>query len=599
MTPTSSRPASINRHFRLLVLALYVVLQPFAIWGLFHQWSAYQEAKASLQDFGRFSSALSAMEELSAERMATTPWMTQSPQAQPADPSQINHARKVLDARMDALGRAVHAPDCHACNELVASFDAAHAALVNARSRADAVLATAPAQRSVDGMNDAVAHLIDASAALASFASNNVSRSVQHDPDTIRYIYTASFAALLRDRAGQLGTDVALAMADRRRLSRDELRRIDETIGKIRLLDWMSGTVVLGRPTISDALIHHVDSTYMGEGLDYIQSMVKQNQDGGTDIPTDQFRHRYLAYMSPITVLRDEALRLGDTTLRADEARQRRRLILIATAFVALTALLWLVTRQFRRRIVQPFVLARRIALELATNQSPARPDNARYRGEIRDLFTALGVLSDNNRRRLELEGERERLIGELRHTAETDFLTGLLNRRAFHDRALQLLAESRATGEWLAFTAFDVDHFKRINDTYGHEAGDLALKKLAELCRETWRAEDVVARTGGEEFAAIARIKEPGRCTTAARRLRERLHQETIHTVDGRVFSMTASFGVTFVRLDQAPELEPLLRMSDALLYRAKQLGRDRIEVAPFERDLPDAPDASLPSSR
>ncbi|WP_019466699.1 GGDEF domain-containing protein [Dyella japonica] len=593
MTLAWSRQASINRHFRWLVLAVYAAILPFAAWGLFHQWSAYREAEASAQDFDRFRAALTAMEQLSIERMATSQWMTQSADAQPDDHARIDVARRALNARMDGLGRSMRAPACRSCDNLIASFDAARSTLADARARIDAILATAPPLRSVDGMNDAMAHLTGTSSQLATFAGNNVSRSVQHDPDTVRYIYAASFAALLRDQAGQLGAQVSLALADHRRLSPDELRHIEQTTGEIRLLDWLSTTVVQERASMSDALVRHVDSTYMRDGLDYAQAVVKQNQEGGQHTAADQFRQRYIAYLAPIATLRDEALRLGSATLQADEGRQRLRLIVIAAAFVLLTSFLWLVTRQFHRKIVLPFVAARRIALELATNHAPTRPDNARYRGEIRDLFTALGVLSDNNQRRLELERERERLIGELRHAAETDFLTGLLNRRAFHARALQMLSESRAAGDWLAFTAFDVDHFKRINDTYGHEAGDLALKKLAELCGETWRTEDLVARTGGEEFAAIARIKHPDQSTTAARRLMERLHRETILTADGRRFSMTASFGVTVTCPDDAPSLDSLLRSADSLLYRAKERGRDRIEAAPFQQDLAGATDA------
>ena len=119
-------------------------------------------------------------------------------------------------------------------------------------------------------------------------------------------------------------------------------------------------------------------------------------------------------------------------------------------------------------------------------------------------MFEALSVLKDNAAARKRAELERDRLIVDLAVMAETDFLTGLLNRRAFESRLDQALSQWSGTGTALAFILFDIDDFKGINDTYGHASGDEALKTMAELCRQTWRQSDVVARVGGEEFAVL-----------------------------------------------------------------------------------------------
>ena len=110
---------------------------------------------------------------------------------------------------------------------------------------------------------------------------------------------------------------------------------------------------------------------------------------------------------------------------------------------------------------------------------------------------------------------------------AETDFLTGLLNRRAFERRFEETRERWRGADPVLAFILFDIDHFKSINDTYGHAAGDEALKVVAALCARNFRHADVVARVGGEEFAVLCppanrgrRWKWPSGCGRALPRL-------------------------------------------------------------------------------
>ena len=154
---------------------------------------------------------------------------------------------------------------------------------------------------------------------------------------------------------------------------------------------------------------------------------------------------------------------------------------------------------------------------------------------------------------------------------ASTDALTGLLNRRALEERARELLA----TGESVAVVIADLDRFKLLNDRHGHEAGDRALRTFARILRESVRADDVVARMGGEEFALLL----PG---LTAREAIDRLESlratlaETVSGGDGPRF--TASFGVS--DSDAGRSLDDLLRIADAGLYAAKEGGRDQIQL-------------------
>ena len=181
-----------------------------------------------------------------------------------------------------------------------------------------------------------------------------------------------------------------------------------------------------------------------------------------------------------------------------------------------------------------------------------------------------------------DLEAEYQR---RLAHGALHEPLTGLYNRRHFMDRLAAELAASQRHGHPLALLLVDVDHFKRVNDDFGHLAGDEALKMVAYVLQGAVRKEDVVARFGGEEFVVLER--ETG--LTGARALGERIRRAVERSrcaSDGREIGITVSVGVTVsAGLGQAEpgrSAEQLLEAADRALYRAKQAGRNGVVAAP-----------------
>jgi diguanylate cyclase (GGDEF)-like protein len=163
------------------------------------------------------------------------------------------------------------------------------------------------------------------------------------------------------------------------------------------------------------------------------------------------------------------------------------------------------------------------------------------------------------------------RMMAETQLQASTDGLTGLLNRRSLENEVHQL----RREGTPFALVMADLDHFKELNDTYGHDAGDRALRIFSETLRRVVRPDDLVCRYGGEEFAIVL----PYCTVTQAVEVIERARAET-NTIGerGDCPPFTASFGV--VGGDSEAPFEELVSRADASLYRAKRDGRDRIEV-------------------
>lgn len=172
-----------------------------------------------------------------------------------------------------------------------------------------------------------------------------------------------------------------------------------------------------------------------------------------------------------------------------------------------------------------------------------------------------------------------------LAQQARTDALTGLLNRRGFEDQARQVVATTRRSRQPLSLLMVDVDHFKRINDTLGHDVGDLVLKRLAESLRQRLRGSDVLARFGGEEFVALLPDTDLQGARAIGEALVRGIAQES-HEPYGRI---TISAGAASV-LGAEPDLDDLLRRADAALYEAKGQGRNRVclDPASVQQDSP-----------
>ena len=169
----------------------------------------------------------------------------------------------------------------------------------------------------------------------------------------------------------------------------------------------------------------------------------------------------------------------------------------------------------------------------------------------------------------------KNRLLEEL---ALTDPLTGLPNRRAIEDWSARQLSGAARHGFPMWVVLMDLDHFKNVNDTHGHEAGDTVLKKFSEVLRANTRLSDISGRIGGEEFLLVLTHADEKNVTVVVDRIRKQLAEERFEW-NGTAIKVTASFGAAGFSGRKAPEFNQLVKQADAALYRAKDLGRNRIE--------------------
>ncbi|GAB2902174.1 hypothetical protein GCM10027202_33290 [Microvirgula curvata] len=207
------------------------------------------------------------------------------------------------------------------------------------------------------------------------------------------------------------------------------------------------------------------------------------------------------------------------------------------------------------------------IGLVVLGSRDPERfaPDQAT---DFIERFAAVTALCLDN----VLNRERLKQLGL------TDPLTGLYNRRYFDQRIDEELARARRHGAPISCLFLDADHFKRINDTHGHVAGDIVLRTLANRMRGQLRGCDVAARYGGEEFAVLLPQTALGQARLVADRIRTQIGGEPVVLPDGRRVPLTVSIGVSTCGNQLADSPMQLLARADAALYRAKEAGRNCI---------------------
>jgi diguanylate cyclase (GGDEF)-like protein/PAS domain S-box-containing protein len=169
----------------------------------------------------------------------------------------------------------------------------------------------------------------------------------------------------------------------------------------------------------------------------------------------------------------------------------------------------------------------------------------------------------------------RRKLMEDLAHQATTDPLTGVFNRRAFDEALPALLASEPDDGVVGCLAVFDLDHFKRINDRFGHASGDIVLTRFAGLLRSCVRDGDLVARLGGEEFAVVFGGVATNQARLVCERVRKRFERTAMEDASGATIHATVSVGIAPLLHGQASD--HAMREADAALYRAKQAGRNR----------------------
>jgi diguanylate cyclase (GGDEF)-like protein len=194
---------------------------------------------------------------------------------------------------------------------------------------------------------------------------------------------------------------------------------------------------------------------------------------------------------------------------------------------------------------------------------------------KIIEEISKINIQMSNLTRQLTKKNFQLKLANEkIKKLSNSDFLTGIYNRKYFFQRLEELLSLKKRKGcSNIGVIFIDIDFFKKFNDLYGHDVGDLVLISFAQMIKDSVRKEDIVARIGGEEFCVIVQCTEDNCLVDISEKLRKNCEDIIIENIDTKI---TASFGATFYR--EWEEIDTFIKRADENMYKAKKNGRNQV---------------------
>ncbi|MYN27559.1 GGDEF domain-containing protein [Duganella levis] len=539
-------------------------------------WLRYDATGSGLQALRLTHAAMVAAEKLSFERGPVNAVLGERFTADPARRERLQRGRAATDLALMQLERELLADDGMTRQTVLAPL---RAALDTARHSVDQLAAVPPAERTPEQLKQAIEQMFGLVPLALDAAASYTQASELAYPRITRALIKARYAVELREYAGRLGSLLTVPLTTRQPLTPAEYTRLQMLRGRIaQLRQQVQATDSGGNLAI---VTQRVDDIYFGEGLQLVTDIEQASRAGRAyDLDTAQLAQRYVPTMTPILALRDELLQEAQTQAQNDHEHARRELWIATLSGIAILLSLTLLLLIVRRRVIVPLLRATRAVIRLGNGDYSRDSGGSQRADEIGDMLRALATLRTNSIERQQLELERQSLIDELRLRANTDYLTGILNRRAFVAASNQRLQRARDCRETLAVLLFDIDHFKAVNDAHGHEAGDQVLIRVAALVRDELRDGEILARHGGEEFVVMPAYCQLEQACALAERLRLAIASVPLTLADGQLLRVTASFGVASAT-GPAAALDDLLHAADLALYSAKRKGRNRVESA------------------
>jgi diguanylate cyclase (GGDEF)-like protein len=524
-------------------------------------------------------------EKASAERGPTIPVLNDTVPPDAAKRERLVKARIETDeALLNALGslkEGLKGPSQSSFNTALAQLQKARDELTQARIEVERVAALpfneriAPnlrlTRKPINQMFDVIDTVFEAVTGLSAEAEGIY-------PDLSLQLIGARYAAELREYAGRLGSQFTVPLATLQPLGIEERRDIPQLIGRIqqlRKLVEVRARVTSIDPKL-DLAMAEMNKRYFGIGLPFITELSQAGLSGnGYGVDSSQFVARYVPEMKSIVELRDSMFEVAKdkATVKIAQAKERTKFnLLIGIAILCSEVAVFIL---IQRRVLKPLLATTKHMQRLMNGNLDIELMKTTRADEIGEMQNAVAALKESTEKRLALEAEREQLIDHLQVASEVDFLTSLLNRRALMQRGEQLLAQAKRHHWSVAVVIFDIDHFKLVNDAYGHAVGDQVLIQVAAIAQGECRQADLLARYGGEEFILLAFDCNDAQASYLAERIRTKLEQSKFGS-GAETFDITASFGVAHAQSFEVDHLELLIKGADSALYRAKSQGRN-----------------------
>lgn len=540
----------------------------------------YRRHSMGAVELQRFSALLEAMNAISAERGPANIAMSATDEEAAVRREELDAKRAETDAavsRMEVVFQGTLSDD-----ECGAAHARLHSELANGRRKVDFAANTPYAERDpreiAQGMM-AMFAAADAATKLRDLVSGHI---MIDTPSLAGELMLANSASTMRDQEGRLGSFVVMALVAPQERDAIYLQRMRATNGVIRSL-W-STSVGLADKLLPDSeitgLVQAVQRDFF-DGALIVALDAAENHSANNSLAPATLAAEYVPGMRSSELLRTAVIEHAVAAMNLTAENALKALVRAAVLTAGILAVLVIVAVVFMRTLFVPLMRLHDDVLALASGDHSEPPLPQGMALEVGNIFNGLDVLRQNLTEKRLLEEEQRRLNRRLRRLAETDTLTGLLNRRALLSRVDAMFRRADRIGETLAVVLFDIDHFKVVNDTHGHAVGDEVLSGVARLIHGSLRTGDTLARIGGEEFVLILRRADHITAYNLLERMRISLSETAVQGKLG--LKVTASFGVAMRPAGSAQNWDEIFSLADQRLYMAKGAGRNCIVTEGF----------------
>lgn len=540
---------------------------------------AYRQRERALMQFEHFSASIQLMGATSTERGLSV--LSMSATADSADMrAQLESARTEVDRLLAGVLALTGDEGDHGdiLRDDAASF---RHILTEGRRHVDDQLRAGPGKRASRDIEDAVRTIYDAASQAQLLRDDLGEILIGLTPDLTPFMTAASAASDLREYAGRIRSLVVIRINAGERPSAEAAAEFSSMLALTDILQRQIehyAAPFIDDPAI-DRAVHAITFAYFADARAHAET-VFANTGGGTSAGVEAFNERYTPAIRTTEALRERILDAGRARLDAarDQALRLAALCFIGAVVGSLVAIASLVL--FDRGVFRPLVLAReRMARILEGDLDAASAGTSASFLEMTELDRDIETLRRQQLDLRRLEREREVMSRELRRLATTDPLTGLMNRRAFEDRVAAIFEDPLALGAGLGIVMIDIDHFKSINDRFGHGIGDAVLRGFGRFLLGELPPGGHVARFGGEEF--MMAVADIDRQTLRARVEALRARLEAAAILPEPRLQITASFGIHWAPAGGRLDWDEFHRLADGSLYEAKRAGRNRVAAS------------------
>lgn len=562
----------------MLVLLLASAIQ--GVMTLSSAMSMKSRASATLEELRTFELGFKAANAIVEEREPLESALSETGAHDPARLDRLARRRSYTDLALNQFEQ--RAQDTGIASSM--NFNFLRAQLKTERARGDDLLAMPLTQRSVGLRMSVVRGMISASETIVPMLGI-VSRRIEvADPNIGGKIAMVRLLASLNESAVRLPSEVLPFIAAGTTLPSDAQMQALRVIQRIYALWDVGGAQIVPAPDSLDLIKagESLRAAYFGKALPFLSRQIERAASGysRTLPPAQQIYDVYEPATKLIAGMRDLYLErmTSDAKAFSSQATMRMTVSLLLTALI-LTLLPILAWNTFRQ-VLRPLLDFRQEILSVSERRITDSPVYTGSVPQVSSLFRALETLKERERERIVLDAQRAALSERLRLLSVTDELTGLLNRRGFDAARDSGPPQTLAQTTDVALLALDIDHFKRVNDTYGHKAGDLVLQAISRVLDTEVGLTGIVARYGGEEFVVLLWNGELVETQMLAERLRARIERTAVSIGEGQgSLRVTASFGVAFAARDGV-DWTALHEYADEALYAAKAAGRNRVRI-------------------